>query len=218
MKRVVIVLSAALLLAGCGRLVAPDGYLTEKKVDPPGTAGSFMVCHGYDCTYKTTVKVWPEEWEQVRAVLTPAAADAAEERQRIVEAVALMERFVGERIGTSADEGGFKMRIGGDPTQLDCIDETINTTVYFMMMKRDGLFRYHDVGRPAHRGFFLDGRWYHQTAVLREKKTGTDYAVDTWYADNGIPATPLLLSDWHAGYGDPAVSGAMSTPKKAARN
>ena len=36
MKRVVIALSAALFLAGCGRLVAPDGYLTEKQVDPPG--------------------------------------------------------------------------------------------------------------------------------------------------------------------------------------
>ena len=84
-----------------------------------------------------------------------------------------------------------------DPTQLDCVDETVNTTIYLTLLSREGLLRWHRVAAPAHRGTLvtLDVA---NTPVLVENGTGKGFAVDTAFADPGLPPYIVPLETWLA--------------------
>ena len=41
----------------------------------------------------------------------------------------------------------------------------------------------------------------HTTAVIEDIGTGTRYAVDSWFFDNGIPPAIVELSAWKKGWG-----------------
>ncbi len=49
---------------------------------------------------------------------------------------------------------------------------------------------------PIARGFFLDGRYPHATAVIKEKASGKQHAVDSWVHDNGVYPEIKPLSVW----------------------
>jgi len=82
---------------------------------------------------------------------------------------------------------------------MDCIDESSNTTTYMAMMQKDGLLRWHRVVDTKTRGYFIFG-WPHTTAVIKEKKTGRSWAVDSWFYDNGIPPAILPIAKWSDGW------------------
>ena len=122
----------------------------------------FQVCHGYGCEWIESVALSHEEWQAVRAPFSQSAATAKEERQQIAQAAARYESLLGSRIGSSRDlSGTFKG--GGGPGQLDCVDETVNTTVLLSLLQREDLLRWHGLRGPAGRGHFLGswprGRW-----------------------------------------------------------
>ena len=194
-----------LLAAGCARFQAPSEYLATKQVSYPAPA-KFTVCHGYDCTFRTPVELDAATWARIRAAFAPAPADAAAEREQIISAIALFENAIGDRLGTHRDIPGLAGILAGDPTQQDCIDESINATVFLILLRDQGLLRWHAPSAPAFRGVFVDFRWYHQTAVLREKATGEEFALDTWFRKNGERAYLVRLEDWRWGYGLPAYS------------
>ena len=88
---------------------------------------------------------------------------------------------------------------------MDCIDESINTTLYLAMFQKFGLMRLHQVEDRATRGWFIGG-WPHTTAVIGEtavpRERGSDrlWAVDSWFLDNGQPPFILPLETWKAGW------------------
>jgi hypothetical protein len=82
---------------------------------------------------------------------------------------------------------------------MDCIDESTNTTTYLKIFQRADLLRWNEVVEPATRGWFLFG-WPHTTAVIRDKTTNDLYAVDSWFLDNGLPATVVPLAIWKEGF------------------
>ena len=129
------------------------------------------------------------------------------ERAAISNAIALVERLVGGRIGTDKDVPGLAFKSAGDRTQQDCIDESTNTTTYLTMLAEDGLLRFHAVARPASRGVFLDFRWYHQTAVIAEIGGGAEFVVDSWFNANGVPPVVTTLRNWQTSYSRPCVEG-----------
>jgi hypothetical protein len=49
------------------------------------------------------------------------------------------------------------------------------------------------------RNFFFTG-WPHSTAVIHEQISGNRYAVDSWFYDNGEPATIVPFDVWKSGY------------------
>lgn len=104
--------------------------------------------------------------------------------------------------GTWRDKGGT---FNGGEGQMDCIDESINTTLYLTMLQKFGLMRLHRVEDRATRGWFLAG-WPHTTAVIseiamnRENGTYRLWAVDSWFLDNGEPPFILPLETWKAGW------------------
>src|SRR5207248_11227591 len=85
-----------------------------------------------------------------------------------------------------------------DPSQLDCIDETVNTTTYLLLLSRVGLLHWHRVGVPAHRGTLmtLDVA---NTAVVIEASSGRGFAIDTAFADPGLTPYVVPLETWLAG-------------------
>jgi hypothetical protein len=80
--------------------------------------------------------------------------------------------------------------------RLDCIAESSNTTVYLLLLERDGLLSRHRVRYPARRGYLM---WFsHNTAVLEELDTGRAWAIDSWYGPGGGPAPVWPLELWLA--------------------
>jgi hypothetical protein len=191
-----ILVATGLLLAlcACTRVygTSENSFLSNLGRPDP-VPGNFFSCFGYGCKYTARIALTEEEWLGVRAEFNPPPADAFAERRQVAKAVARLERLVGLRTGTSARHlYGVN---NGDPTQLDCIDDSVNTWTYFRMLARDGLLRYHTVAGLAHRGslFTLD---YSNTAVLMEKGDGEKFAVDPWLVDGGVPPPVFPLAVW----------------------
>jgi hypothetical protein len=79
--------------------------------------------------------------------------------------------------------------------QMDCVDESTNTRSLLLYLERRGLLKHHTVGRNVTRGFLLDGRYPHATAVLRDR-SGKNWTVDSWYEPMGGPPDIMPLSEW----------------------
>lgn len=186
--------SGLLALGGCASI--PNAYLAD-YAEPQPTPGNFRVCHGYGCKFQTHIALSEAEWQRVRAVFAPAPASASGERRQVAAAIAILETEVGERTGTSAHQ---RREVNtGDATQLDCIDESVNTWTYLTMLDGDGLIHLHRVAPIAHGGsiFQLDMR---NTAVIERTTTGVAYAVDPWLVDAGQPPPIFPLSTWLASW------------------
>ena len=178
------------------------GIPIHKYNDHNSAKESFMLCHGYSCTHKSKAGFTPEEWRGV-AALFPAASAAAE-RVAIGRAIALMERHAGAQTGTDEDDAEA-VGIKTSPRQMDCIDETINTTAYLNFLQQENLLRFHEVWEPAHRGYILDGTWPHNTAVIRDKENGFLWAVDSFYRANGGEPYIVPRADWLSGWKPPGA-------------
>jgi len=197
------------LLVGCGgqeEFDTIEGMRAKFHLTVPSPQ-SFLVCHEHGCTARTPVTLSSAQWAQVRALFQPKSPDAAQERARIAQAIGLLEQLVAPQAGTAGDVGGtFEGfgRIG----QLDCEDEAANTTQYLLMMKKDGLLVYHTPIGRRWRGFFING-WPHTTAVITEDSVGAQWAVDSWFEDNGLPAHVVPLPQWQDGWSPQGKTGSQ---------
>lgn len=196
MKRLTMLLLAPLALAACGP--SPTIGLLEDHVDK-STRGNFVVCAHYQCTARYNVAMTDAEWAQVRAVFDPPAADAAAERQRIALAIGQIERIVGPKTNTVQDRPGATIITTRTNGQMDCIDESHNTSVYLLLIERDRLLKWHEVGQPIIRGHVID-RWFHNTATVTDTTTGVQWVIDSWFGANGEPADVVTADAWLAGW------------------
>lgn len=159
---------------------------------------AFEVCFGGGCAEVRSLALTTTEWQKVMAIFVNPPINAQQERQLIAKGVAQLETIVGEKIGTSNDLAGtfFKGRLSG---QQDCNDESINTTTYMRLMHQAGLLKRHQIEDTSTRNFFFNG-WPHSSAVIRDSSTNTQFAVDSWFYDNGAPPVIVPLSEWKAGF------------------
>lgn len=158
----------------------------------------FEICQGGGCVQSDTLSLTPAEWDNVTRLFTPPPQTAEAERNAISLAIGLLEDMVGTKIGTAADRAGT-FNNSDYLHQQDCNDEAINSTTYMRLMQQAGLIRFHDILDTRTRQFFFTG-WPHTAAVIREQATQAEYAVDSWFYDNGYPATILPMSTWKEGY------------------
>jgi hypothetical protein len=155
----------------------------------------FFSCTDYHCDQGETVTLSEEQWHRVVSLL-PAAETPAEERQQIRRAIALLETEVGAITGTWRDLAK-NVAGAGLPGQLDCISESKNTTTYLQLLSRHGLLRWHEVEeRRSRQPWILNVHW---SAVIRDLDTGRQYAVDSWFLDNGELPFIQPLEQWMAG-------------------
>lgn len=176
------------------------GLPIQNYNDRPVNPDAFTLCHGYSCTSKTDTAFSPAEWQTVLNILQQNPAKTAEEeRSKIGKAIAQMERFAGAKTGTDIDD---KEAVGIKTSnyQMDCIDETINTTHYLTMLQKSGALKFYEAAEPTHRGYILDGAWPHNTAVVREKESGALFVVDSFYKANGEEPYIMPRQTWLNGW------------------
>jgi hypothetical protein len=191
-----ILVGLLLLLSGCAAIDDParDNLLSSFGTRNP-VRGDFFTCYGYGCKYRTRIALTEEEWREVRAEFDPPE-DAATERTQVAAAVGRIERLVGQRTGTLVHQRDSRANFG-DPTQLDCIDNSVNTWTYLTMLAHDGLLRHHKVVGLAHRGTLLTLD-FSNTAVIVEKDTREAFAVDPWLGEAGVPPPIFSLELWYS--------------------
>jgi len=192
-----------LLLVWLPSLLSADVFVRDDIITDPDPE-AFSICYNHTCKEVTTVSLGRHQWREVQAVFTPRAAGGAQERRQVAEAIALFEQMVGGLVGTSQDKGGnFQGMLSGGK-QLDCIDESTNTTTFLAMLDKGRLLRWHSVEDRSSRGFFIFGM-PHTTAVVKDNVTGEKWAVDSWFHDNGVPPEILPLTEWRGGW-EPSVA------------
>lgn len=182
--------------AGIAFTCQADVFVREDIIADPDPA-RFNICYGHGCASLAWVTLSAEQWQSIRAVFALPGDTPAEERRQIGTAIALFEATVGAMTGTASDKGG-NWKGYGVPGQMDCIDESTNTTVYLRMLKKHGLLRWHRVVDRATRWSLFS--WPHTTAVIEEGASHRRWAVDSWFLDNGEPPFVLQLEIWRGGW------------------
>lgn len=199
MKKSASILILCLALSACAG--SGDGryapYLARKGVTRLAPDG-FDHCHGYGCRLIGKAALTDGDWQDIEPLFV-ANRSAEEERVAIASAIGIFEQKIGERTGTSADKGGTYVQLGDN--QHDCVDESVNTTIYLSLLDGHGLLRHHTAGTPTARiPPFSRGLGPHQTAIITDTGSSDRFAVDSWFHDNGVPAEIVPLDAWFFGW------------------
>ena len=160
----------------------------------------FSMCHAQGCKEVEQLSLNEAEWSQITQHFHPPADSAQAERHQIANAIAQFEQIVGVKTNTTQDKAGL-FEYMGSSGQLDCIDESTNTTIYLLLLNKHNLLKWHEPMDHVTRGFFIFG-WPHSAAAMREINTQQkdEYVVDSWFEDNGKPPHIILLSKWRFGW------------------
>lgn len=198
MKRTLPALALIALSACATNDTTYQSYLSAKGLESQ-LPERFQQCHGYGCKYISPVRFTQTDWHDIEALFTPPPQTPSAERDVIKTAIGLFEQKVGAQTGTDIDIHGTFIKVGDK--QLDCVDESTNTTIYLSLLQQKGLMRFHRVEGPSVRLPLLHaGRWPHQTAVITQIDTSEFFAVDSWFHDNGAPAEIVTLKTWKEGW------------------
>jgi len=158
----------------------------------------FSMCHAHGCKIVEQLSLSNTQWQQIARHFQPAAQSAADERLQIANAIAEFETIIGKKTNTSEDKAGLFESMGSSG-QLDCIDESTNSTTYLLILEHNGLLKWHKPINHITRGFFIFG-WPHSSAAMKEKHSKAEYAVDSWFEDNGKRPHIIPLSQWRSGW------------------
>ncbi len=184
-------------LAACSN---PSGLNLGFYPDPKATPESFIVCHGYGCAQKTLTGFTNKQWRRIGRIFKKKSKTAESERQKIARAIALMETYIGQNVGLQEDLPRAPI-LRSSNKELDCIDETINTNKYLGFLQAKDLLHWHVLGRPVHRGFFINGVYPHNSASIKEIKTSEKnpeqiFVVDSYIFKNGEEPIIVPLKYW----------------------
>ena len=200
---------AGLVLSGCVSAgTSPLGwYATQEARPPQGLA--IGICHAFGFQRQTTVRLSERDIAGLARILERGQASPQAERAAIARAVMWMEERVAPEVGSANDVGGLDMQNAGVPGQMDCLDETTNTTTTLIVLAENGLLQHHTPAHPVARGFFLDGRYPHATAVVIETASGEAWAIDPWPYANAEDVDVMPLSRWFSTWPYAAESAAQ---------
>jgi hypothetical protein len=180
------------LIAGLVSLAA-GGVMPANVLAAPGTK-SIEICHGYGCAFRSRLVFGPGDDRKFASILSAGRSSPEAERKAIARAVSYFEKraqqVTGVRDQPRSEFGASKIR-----GQMDCVDESTNTDALLRYLARRGLLKHHKVEARESRGFLLDGRYPHWTAVVRAPD-GVKWVVDSWYAPMGGAPDIIRLGDW----------------------
>jgi len=169
-----------------------DDIITDPDKD------RFSVCFNHSCDTVVTQSLSVTEWSAMQALFDPPASSPLQERRNIARAIAQMEQLVGVKTGTDRDKGKNLQGLFSDG-QMDCIDESTNTTSYLRMMVAAGLIHWHSIEDRQSR-YPSPFSWPHTTAVIKDRQSEILYAVDSWFYQNGHQPVIIPLPEWKAGW------------------
>lgn len=158
----------------------------------------FPVCYDFTCKREEVVTLSPSHWQSILDLFDEPAATPHEERLIIQKAIGRMEQLSGFHTPTYRDLArnytGEDKRLAELPGQMDCVDESINTTTYLELFERRGLLAHHRVVERAYRRALLNQHWAGQ---VEEYESGRRYVVDSWFFDNGELPYVIASDEWH---------------------
>jgi hypothetical protein len=201
----IIVLAAG--IAGCGYSSGDDvrKHYAKFNVNPPH-GNKVTVCHAYSCKEQTIYSFSQKDIAEIAAIMKKVkrADTPFEERRAVAYAIGHVEVEVGAKLGIK-DRAGMQFIASGNPTQQDCVDEATNTTSYLLVLQSNGLLKHHTVEGTMYKQNLARGLatlnpvkyWPHFAAVLKEKKSGQKYAIDSWSGANGENPAVVKVEDWY---------------------
>lgn len=168
---------------------------TSVSIYPPN-AGSMTVCYGFVCRRRHIFDFTTADRAALVKIMVAGKASAAAERAAVQKAVIWWDRRVGPVLGTDKRIANADFRYFDDKHNFDCWDTTRNVTSLLLIMQDWGMFKHHSVGNPHYRGNALVLQTPHNTAVLRDRATGTDWTVDMWTQAYGQPPAVMPVTQW----------------------
>ncbi len=193
---------AALVLASLFTDMQPvqagpaDWYAARGAVAP--RSDRVIICHGYGCVRRNVFQFTAGEIAKLRRILAAGRQSPAAERAAISTAVRWFENRMRTAFDYPRDEARSPIGLAGEVGQMDCIDEATNTTSLLLIARSHDLLVHHRVLTPVARGFFLDGRGPHVTAVVAERQSNRRFAVDSWVDPGGADPKVMPLKQWLA--------------------
>lgn len=162
----------------------------------PPSATSMTICYGFVCRRRHIFDFSATDRAALGRIMASGKASAAAERAAVQKAVVWFDRRVGPLLGTDKRIAKADFRYFDDKHNFDCWDTTRNVTSLLLVMQDWGLFKHHNVGNPHYRGNALVLQTPHNTAVLRDKTTSTEWSIDMWTQAYAQPPAVMPVAQW----------------------
>ena len=160
------------------------------------SAQQVTICYNYGCAVQAVVQINANDYIEINRLFTDIE-NALVERESIRLAMGFMNQIAGAQTPVFRDKGGNNGDEDGVDGRMDCIDHSYTTTGYLRFIEAQGWLQFHRVLEPIHRAPLLVND--HWSARIEDKDNGEQFAVDTWFLDNGEPATIFPVLEWLKG-------------------
>lgn len=160
------------------------------------TRDGFTVCHGFGCQYRVELGLTSADHATLKRLMAAGKGSAANERKAVASVGAWFDKRVAPLAGTQGHVARANRDYMFDRGQFDCIDTSRNITSLLLVLDELGLLKYHAVAPPEARGYMIDFRPLHATAVLVEKGSGVSWSVDAWTRPYGQAPEVMPLERW----------------------
>ena len=174
---------------------AVQALYTSVSIYPP-SAQSMTVCYGFVCRRREILAFTAGDRTALTQIMAAGRASAAAERAAVQKAVIWFDRRMGPILGTNKRVAKADFRYFDDKHNFDCWDTTRNTTSLLLVLQEWNLFKYHSVGDPHYRGNTLVLQTPHNTAVLIDRATKVEWAVDLWPRGYLQPPDVMPVEKW----------------------
>ncbi len=171
-------------------------YLYSSVGILPPTATQMTVCYGFVCRRRAELGFTARDRAALKAILARGRASPAAERKAIQRAFVWFDHRIARVIGTDQRVARADFRTFDAEHNFDCWDTTRNSTSFLLILQDWGALHHHQVGDPRYRGNILFGQLPHNTAVIVEKKSGSQWSVDMWTTAYGKPPDVMPLTKW----------------------
>jgi hypothetical protein len=168
---------------------------TSVSIFPP-SAKSMTVCYGFTCRRREILDFTAADRNALSQILSQGRASAAAERAAVQKAVVWFDRRMGPVIGTNKRVAKADFRYFDASHNYDCWDTTRNTTSLLLVLQEWGLLKHHVVGEPHYRGNPLVLQTPHNTAVMVDRATRVEWAVDLWPRGYLQPPDVMTVQRW----------------------
>jgi hypothetical protein len=194
-----------------------EGRITSREeTEISISGGTITICHNLGCKAQSTVTLSRKHLLDILRLFQPTAKTPRIERKQIRDAVALFEGVAGKQTSVHRDKGRNPNSIisssqpqnqvrtaslslvplrhyGNIEGQMDCVDESKNTTRFLAFLEQRGLLAWHRVLDAAFRTPLFAQHW---SAQIEEVVSRKRFAVDSWILDNGEPPYIQRLETW----------------------
>jgi hypothetical protein len=174
---------------------AQEALYTSVSIFPP-SATRMTVCYGFVCRRREILDFTPADRAALSKILGTGRSSGEAERAAVQKAVIWFDRRMGPIIGTDKRVANADIRALDDKHNFDCWDTTRNTTSLLLVLQEWGLLKHHVVGDPHYRGNPLTLQLPHNTAVLIDRSTKTEWVVDMWTRGYAQPPDVKPLAEW----------------------